>query len=80
MDDATVMRDRLVATGREFIAAQRAHLQREERELLPRAEQQLSDADWDVAAGTAGLVSDPLDATAMPARYQSLYAAICAAH
>ena len=34
MDEATVMRDRLADAGREFIAAQRAHLLREERELL----------------------------------------------
>lgn len=80
VDDATLKRDRLVDTGREFITAQRAHLLREERELLPRAEQQLSDADWDSAAGTASVVSDPLDGTATPARYQALYEAICTAH
>lgn len=80
VDDATLKRDRLVDAGREFIAAQRAHLLREERELLPRAEQQLRDADWDIAAGTASVVSDPLDGTATPARYQALYEAICAAH
>lgn len=80
VDDATLKRDRLVDTGREFITAQRAHLLREERELLPRAEQHLSDADWDSAAGTASVVSDPLDGTATPARYQALYEAICTAH
>ncbi len=79
IDDVTLMRDRLVGTGREFIAAQRAHLQREERELLPRAEQQLSRADWDSAACTASAVSDPLDGTATPRRYQALYKAIAQA-
>ncbi len=79
-DDVTLTRDRLVGAGREFIAAQRAHLRREEAELLPRAEQQLRDADWDSAAGTASVVSDPLDATATPTRYQALYKAICTPH
>ena len=77
MDEATLMRDRLAGAGREFIAAQRAHLLREERELLPWAEQRLDSARWDVAAQTASAVSDPLDGTATPARYQSLYRAIC---
>ncbi len=77
MDEATLMRDRLADAGREFIAAQRAHLLREERELLPRAEQRLDSAQWDLAAQTASAVRDPLDGTATPARYQSLYQAIC---
>lgn len=79
MNEATLMRDRLVGAGREFIAAQRAHLLREERELLPRAEQRLA-AQWDIAAETASAVNDPLDGTATPARYQALYRVICAPH
>ena len=42
-------------------------------------EQQLSDADWDIAAGTASVVSDLLDTTATPTRYQALYEAIAQA-
>lgn len=80
MDEATLMRDRLAGAGREFIAAQRAHLLREERELLPRAEQRLDSAQWDVAAQTASAVSDPLDGIATPVRYQALYQAICTPH
>jgi hemerythrin-like domain-containing protein len=79
MDEATLMRDRLAGAGREFIAAQRAHLLREEGELLPRVEQQLSDADWDSAARTASTVSDPLGGTTTPTRYQALYKAIAQA-
>jgi len=80
MHEATLMRDRLADAGREFIAAQRAHLLREERELLPRAEQRLGSPQWDSAAQTASAVRDPLDGTATPARYQSLYQAICTPH
>lgn len=76
VDDATVPRAQLVTTGREFVAAQRAHLQREETELLPLAERRLDAAAWDRAALTAQQVDDPLDATTRPARYQALYRAI----
>ena len=76
VDDATLTRDALVAHGREFIAAQRAHLKREENELLPLAERQLDAAAWDRAADTAALADDPLDATTRPARYEALYRAI----
>ncbi|MDD3650612.1 hemerythrin domain-containing protein [Immundisolibacter sp.] len=76
VDDATLPRDRLLADGRAFIEAQRAHLRREETELLPRAEQRLDTADWDRAALTAGQVDDPLDATTRPARYEALYRAL----
>lgn len=76
MDEATLTRDRLLADGRAFIAAQRAHLTREEAELLPLAERVLDRADWDRAALTAGHVDDPLDATTRPARYEALYRAL----
>ncbi len=76
MDEATLTRDRLLADGRAFIAAQRAHLSREEGELLPLAERVLDPADWDRAALTAGRVDDPLDATTRPARYEALYRAL----
>jgi hemerythrin-like domain-containing protein len=76
VDDATLPRDRLLADGRAFIEAQRAHLTREETELLPLAERVLDTADWDRAALTADQVEDPLDATARPARYESLYRAL----
>lgn len=76
VDDATLPRERLVAAGREFVTAQRAHLRREESELLPRAEGQLDTAAWDRAARTAAQVEDPLDATHRPARYEALYRAL----
>ena len=76
MDEATLTRDRLVADGHAFIEAQRAHLTREEAELLPLAERVLDTAHWDRAALTADQVEDPLDATARPARYESLYRAL----
>ena len=76
VDDATLPREPLVTAGREFVAAQRAHLRREEPELLPRAEQRLDRAAWDRAARTAAQVEDPLDATRRPARYEALYRAL----
>jgi hemerythrin-like domain-containing protein len=75
-DDAALSRAQLTTAGREFVAAQRAHLRREETELLPRAEQQLDRAAWDRAAQTAAQVEDPLDATHRPARYEALYRAL----
>ena len=76
VDDATLPRSALVAQGRDFIAAQRAHLLREEAELLPLAERRLDAAAWDRAAQTAAQVDDPLDATTRPARYERLYRAL----
>lgn len=76
VDDATLPRDVLVARGRDFIAAQRAHLKREDDHLLPKAEQRLDAAAWDRVAQTAAQVDDPLDATTRPARYEALYRAL----
>lgn len=76
MDEATLTRDQLRADGHAFIEAQRAHLTREEVELLPLAERVLDTADWDRAALTADQVEDPLDATRRPARYEALYRAL----
>ena len=80
LDEAMAPRDHLVHAGQEFVAAQRAHLLREEHDLLPRAQLRLGSAQWDIAAQTASAVSDPLDGTATPARYQSLYQTICTPH
>lgn len=76
VDDATLPREQVVAVGRAFIADQRAHLRREEADLLPQAERQLPAAAWDRAAQTAAFVDDPLDATSRPARYEALYRAL----
>ena len=80
LEEAMAPRDHLVHAGQEFVAAQRAHLLREEHDLLPRAQLRLGSAQWDIAAQTASAVSDPLDGTATPARYQSLYQTICTPH
>ncbi|MBA1146354.1 hypothetical protein H0Z60_04710 [Ectothiorhodospiraceae bacterium WFHF3C12] len=45
-EDAIVARDDLLDRGRRYSQSQRAHLQRLEESVLPRAEQHLTSQDW----------------------------------
>jgi hemerythrin-like domain-containing protein len=68
-----VLREEVEIEGRQFIAAQREHLNLEERELFPALEACLSPEELDRVAASRRNVADPLLGRNDPNRFRNLY-------
>lgn len=66
-------KDQLREAADEFIAFQREHIGLEERELLPKAYEVLSDDDWDKIERAFKSNSDPVFGENIETGYQSLF-------
>ena len=73
---AMTPRGLVVEECRIYIRLSRAHMRKEEAEILPLAEQLLDDADWAAIAGTATIADDPLFGRIVMENYRALYEAI----
>lgn len=69
----TVARARLLEFGRHYLQLQRAHSEREEQRLFPRAQELLSDQDWAEVAKKFNQIDDPLFGKHGQDRYVTLY-------
>lgn len=73
VDGALVEREVLEDSGRDYIAFLRSHMEVEDSEAFPRAEQALSDQDWaDVESGMEAR-SDPIFGPVIAEEFRSLY-------
>jgi len=73
--DGELPRERLGALGREYVAVNRRHIEREETIVFPLAEKALRDQDWDeIQAVLSG--DDPLFGTEVADQYLALYQSI----
>lgn len=73
VDGALVERDVLESTGRDYVEFLRSHMETEDAEAFPRAEQSLTDADWrDVASGMEAR-EDPVFGPVIAEEFRSLY-------
>ena len=64
-------RAKVEAAAATYLVYYRHHLEKEEKEILPRAEQLLTQADWD-AVGDVSAHPDPVFGEEFEARYQEL--------
>jgi len=69
----TLARGRLLDIGRDYLEVQRKHSEREERLLFPRAEQSLTESDWQAVARRFQEVDDPVFGRNPGERYELLY-------
>ncbi len=75
--DGEVPREKLGALGREYMALNRRHIEREEITVFPLAEKALKDEDWvEIDAAISG--DDPLFGGEIAAQYLALYNSITA--
>jgi len=72
MEDVVSPRAALEAAAATYVVYYRHHLATEEREILPRAAQVLTDEDWAMVAATVPAASDPLFGGDVEARFQEL--------
>jgi len=72
LNDAEIARETIVQSARSFIAAERAHMQREEDRFLPLAEHLLTENDWAQIEAELAKRADPLPARRAEARFEKL--------
>jgi hemerythrin-like domain-containing protein len=72
-DDFQVSRDRFVDIAEAFLALNRRHMREEERDLFPRAERALGDADWAEIDAAAVRKPDPVFGGTVEERYLALH-------
>jgi hemerythrin-like domain-containing protein len=73
VDGAMVKRDALENTGRDYIAFLRSHMEVEDSDAFPRAEQALSEADWEEVASNIQAHTDPVFGPIVADEFRSLY-------
>ncbi len=73
VDGALVERVVLENTGRDYIAFLRSHMEIEDRDAFPRAEQALSDEDWEDVASNIEARADPVFGPIIADEFRSLY-------
>jgi hemerythrin-like domain-containing protein len=73
--DGEVPRERLGALGREFVATNRRHIEREETIVFPLAEKALTDQDW-AEIDAAISADDPLFGAEVADQFRALYQSI----
>jgi hemerythrin-like domain-containing protein len=73
VDGAMVERDALENTGRDYIAFLRSHMEVEDSDAFPRAEQALSEEDWEAVASNIQARTDPVFGPIVADEFRSLY-------
>ncbi len=73
VDGAMAERDALEAQGRDYVAFLRAHMQREDKEVFPRADNALTDADWRHVDEALEAAEDPLFGPLVHEDFKDLY-------
>ena len=73
VDGALVERNVLEDTGRDYIAFLKNHMQLEDSDAFPRAEQALSDEDWEDVASSIEARTDPVFGPIIADEFRSLY-------
>jgi hemerythrin-like domain-containing protein len=74
--EAITPRDLVIEECRHYIHLSRAHMRKEEAEILPLVGQLLDDADWAAIAGIATIADDPLFGRIVMENYRALHDAI----
>lgn len=73
VDGALAEREAFEAEGREYVQRLRSHMQREDAEVFPRADNALSDADWRQVDEAMEVREDPLFGRLVHDDYKDLY-------
>ena len=73
VDGALVERDVLENTGRDYITFLRSHMEIEDSDAFPRAEQALCDKDWEDVASNIEARTDPVFGPIVANEFRSLY-------
>ncbi len=73
VDGAMVERNVLENTAREYISFLRSHMEVEDSDAFPRAEQALSDKDWEDVASNIAARTDPVFGPVVADEFRSLY-------
>ncbi len=73
VDGAMVERKDLENTGRDYISFLRSHMEVEDSDAFPRAEQALSDKDWEDIASNIEARTDPVFGPVVADEFRSLY-------
>jgi hemerythrin-like domain-containing protein len=71
--EAELPRSWILDTARTFVEETRAHMEREESDLFPRARRCLTEADWQEIDAALTTPTDPLFAGAVEDRYRALH-------
>ncbi len=73
VDGSMVERDVLENTGHDYISFLRSHMEVEDSDAFPRAEQALSDKDWEDVASNIEARTDPVFGPVVADEFRSLY-------
>jgi hemerythrin-like domain-containing protein len=73
MHEGVVLRQEVESQGRAMIKVLRQHMDLEEGEVFPLAEERLSPQDWAAVADQAPNLTDPVFGDPDPARFRSLF-------
>ncbi len=73
VDGAMVERKDLENTGRDYISFLRSHMEVEDSDAFPRAEQALTDNDWEDVASKIEARTDPVFGPVVADEFRSLY-------
>ena len=73
LNEEVLLREDVEANGRELVATMRAHLQLEDAEAFPIAEQYLDDDDWAAIEAEVPVAEDPVFGNPDPMRFRALY-------
>jgi hemerythrin-like domain-containing protein len=73
MHEGVVLRHEVEAQGRAMVKMLRQHMDLEEGEVFPLADERLDGGDWDALAAAAPNVNDPVFGRPDPARFRSLF-------
>ena len=73
VDGALVEREVLESTARDYIAFLRDHMEVEDSDAFPRAEQALSDRDWEDVTSSIEARTDPVFGPVIAEEFRSLY-------
>ena len=73
VDGALVERQALESTGRDYITFLRNHMEIEDSDAFPRAEQALADRDWEDVASNIEARTDPVFGPVIADEFRSLY-------
>lgn len=74
--EAMTPRNLVIEECRHYTRLSRAHMRKEEAEVLPLAQRLLNDADWAAIEGVATIADDPLFGRIVMENYRALYEAI----
>lgn len=72
-DGAMVLREDIEATGRDYVAFLRSHMQKEDERLFPLAEQTLTKKDWKEIASAIEHRHDPVFGPMVDDQFRALY-------